>query len=873
MSGAALRAGLLRLAALLVPRRERAEWLEEWRGELAALDEARGRGTRGLPGPWRFVVGAIPHAVWTRAEGWTMGSLWTDLRYAARTLRRAPGFTVMAVLTLALGIGANGAVFSVVNTLLFRPPPAVQEPERLVQIARSYEDAPRWDNWSWPAYRLMREEARSFSGIAGVSASSVVLGTGVDAVQLSADLVSGSYFQVLGTQPYLGRLLGPRDDLRPGEHPVVVLGHGLWTRRFGADPGIVGRTVTLGAVPYEVVGVAQPGFVGAATVGTPPDLWLPTMQYPGYYGELPFERWGWSWIDIIGRLEEGATLAEAEADARLFTDRLRAANPEGGTILALVGPGARLDPQERTTARTLSVLLLAVVGAVLLLACSNVANLFLARTEARRTELGVRVALGAGRARVGRQLLTESLLLAALATLVAVPLVGLVSRPLVAVLPPLALSTDPDPRVWLFTGAMGIVAGVLFGVVPSWSLGSGDLMTSLREGGGRVRPGRTRFRDALVVLQVGISMALVAAATLLGRSMMNARDAHPGFDPEGVAVAFADLAATGRYDDEEDGRAFLRRVAELAQARPEIQAAAVANQAPVVGGHSRATVRPADQPDHEGFEAEYIAVGADYFETLRIPVREGRALGGPEEEADRVVVVNEALARLFWPQGRAVGRRLAGEPGWRVVGVVGDVQMRSLRDAPRPAVYYPAAHLYQAGMALHARGTVPPARLQRILREVVARADPELPVSSTVALRSALTRSLRETRTLGWLTGTFGALALLLAAAGLYGLVSFGVSQQIRELGVRKALGAEPGALVRMVMARGAGLALAGVGLGLAAAWAVGRALSGLLFGVEPLDAPSLVLSAGVLLVTALLAAWVPARRASRVDALISLRE
>lgn len=874
MSRGGLARALLAVAARLVPARERGSWREEWEAELAALERARRNGgVQALPGLLEFVVGAFPHALWTRTEGWTMGSVWMDVKYAARAFRRAPAFTAMAVLTLALGIGANGAVFSLVNSLLFREPPAVQEPDRLVQIARSYEEDPRWDNWSWPALRLMERESRAFSGVAGHSGESVVLGQGVEATQLPAEMVSGDYFRVLGVRPHLGRLLGPGDDLRPGEHRVVVLGHGLWTRRFGADPGIVGRTVRLGSVPYEVVGVAPPGFVGVETLGTPPQLWVPAMQNPGYYGQLPFTEWGWSWVEVVGRLEEGATMVDAEADVRLFSDRLRAADPTNEGILALVAPGAGMDPQARRAARTLSLLLLGVVGAVLLLACSNVANLFLARTEVRRGELGMRVALGAGRARVGRQLLTESLVLAALATLVAAPAVQLASGALGGLLPPLGVSLAPDQRVWLFTGAVGLLAGVLFGAIPAWTLGTGDLTPALREGGGRVGPGRTRIRDALVVLQLGISVALVAAATLLGRSLMNARAADPGFDPEGMAVAFADLSTTGRYDDEEVGRDVLYRIVEMARARPEIRQATVADQAPIVGGHSRATVRPADRPDHEGYEAERIVVGPAYFEALDIPLLAGRTLGGREESAEPVVVVNQALARMFWPGEPAVGKRLDGDPGWRVVGVVADVQMRSLRAPGRPAVYYPLAQAYQGRMALHARGPGAPADLQRALREVVAAADPELPVSATVALRPAITASLAETRTVGYLTGTFGLLALLLAAAGLYGLVSFGVSQRVRELGVRKALGARPSSLVRMVMLRGALLGGLGVALGLAAAWAVGRALSGLLFGVAPLDALSLSVAAGMLLATTLLAAWIPARRAARVDPVVSLRQ
>jgi hypothetical protein len=312
-------------ASVMVPRGRREEWLEEWRGELAALDGARGAGAAGLPSTMGFAVGSLPHAVWMRTEGWTMDSLLQDLKYSSRVLRRAPGFTLVAGLTLALGIGANASIFALLNGLVLRAPAEIEEPDRLVQIARSYETDPRWDNFSWPAMKLIGQEARTLSGVAGYQDQPFVLGRGAETALVLGQLVTGNYFDVLGVTPEVGRLLQHADDVEPGAHPVVVLSHTLWTRRYGADPTIVGRTIQVGAQPYEVVGVAPPRFAGIEAIGGRPALFVPAMMHPGYRGELPFERWGTSWINVVGRLADGVAFQEAEASMDVVSARLREA--------------------------------------------------------------------------------------------------------------------------------------------------------------------------------------------------------------------------------------------------------------------------------------------------------------------------------------------------------------------------------------------------------------------------------------------------------------------------------------------------------------------------------------------------------------------
>lgn len=864
---------LIRIGSLLVPRSRRNEWLEEWEAELAALEEAQRAGAAGLPSRTAFAAGSLPHGIWMRAEGWTMESVLQDLKYAARVSRRAPGFTLVAALTLALGIGANAAIFSLVNGLVLRPPAGVDQPDRLVQVARSYETDPRWDNVSYPALEMIREEARSLSGVEGYSPASFILGEGVETEQVVGQYVTGGYFDLLGVTPYQGRLIQPSDHVEPGGHPVVVLSHALWARRFGADPEVVGRSVQIGARPYQVIGVTPPGFQGVESIGTPPGVFIPLIQNPGYRGELLFDLWGASWIYPVGRLAEGVTFDEARASMSVVSARLRNAAAVNEGIEILLAEGVGLDPRDRQEARRLSGILAMIVVVVLLLTCTNVANLFLARATGRTTEVGVRKALGAGRGRLARQLVTESTLIAALATLLAVPVVVVAGDLLPALFPySLSVSVDADLRVYAFLGVVGLATGLLFGAAPAWVASKGDVGQALRDGAGTGSASRSRLRDGLVVVQLALSLGLVAGAALLGRSVMNARSADAGFDAEGVVAAVVDLSATGRYDQGEGMRLF-RNVLEGARSLPGVRVATLANQMPLLGGHSRASARPEGREDVT-FEAEYVVVGPRYFETLGIPVIRGRALGGLDDEPEPVVVVNEALASMFWPGEEAVGQTLEAQAGtWRVVGVVGDVQMRSLRSAPNPAVYYPMAQAYSPYMILHL-ATEPGSGVGADdARRVVAASDPELPVPTVVDLGSAASASMGETRTIGYLVGLFAALALALAVVGLYGLVSYSAAQRVREIGIRIALGAEPSALVRLILRRGMGVALAGIVLGFLVAMGLGAALSGLLFGVSRTDPAALAGAATFLLAAACVAAWIPARRASRVDAAVSLRD
>lgn len=873
MTSVSLARALVRVASVVIPTGRRSEWSEEWMAELEALASARAMGVRGLPSVLGYASGAVPHAVWMTMEGWTMDSALQDLRYSARVLRRAPGFTLIAALTLALGIGANATIFSMVNSLVLRSPPGIQEPDRLVQIGRSFEDAPRWDVWSWPAMRVIAEEDRVFSGVAGYSGEVFILGRGEDTERVLGQLVTGNYFDLLGVSPHLGRLLQPSDDLESGPERVLVLSHALWTRRYGADPDVVGRTVAVGSQSYEIIGVAPAGFAGVETLGFHPEVYAPSLTNAYIGEEGAGQEWGWSWIDVVGRLRDDVTFQEAEAAMPVVSSRLRPLSENHEGILVLLAEGVGLNPADRAEATQVSLILSVIVALVLLLTCTNVANLFLSRAMGRQAEVGVRMALGAGRSRLARRLFTEASLLALIATMLALPLVYAAGDLLPLVFPyRVSVSLGADARVYAFLAGLGVVAGFLLGALPAWSASRKDVAQTLREGASTDRRSRTRIRDGMVVAQLGLSLALVTGAALLGRSVLNAHLAQPGFDADGVTAGFVDLYSTGRYE-RDTGQAFFRTMLDLGREIPGAKLVTLASQVPIAGGQSRASVRPLGRDDLY-FEAEYNIVGPDYFETMGVPIVQGRPLGGWDDEPERVVVINQALATLFWPGEDPIGQQLQGDPSWTVVGVAGDVQSRSLRAGANPAVYYPIAHQYMPyGMALVVQSEAGYAEIAASIRGVVATIDAEVPVSRVYDMEAAVVDSMAETRTIGYLVSAFALLAVLLAAVGLYGVVSFGVAQRVRELGIRIALGAHPDSLTRLILARGLGIAFAGVVLGGIVSFGLGTALDSLLFEVSSTDPLTFSAAALVLLGSALLAAWLPARKASRVDAAISLRD
>jgi predicted permease len=796
-----------------------------------------------------------------------------DLSYAVRRLRQAPGFTLVAVATLALGIGGTSAIFSVVNAVLLSPLPFPQA-DRLVQVAQTWEGRPVVH--SPQNFLDLEAQASSFSGLAAVDTSGVTLTGRGAATRLEGAEVSAPFFDVLRVPPVHGRGFVAGEN-EPGRNKVAVLGHSLWRDRFGADPGVVGRTVSLNREPHVVVGIAPPGFRYPEQT----ELWVP-MEYDERFRASSRGAW---YLTVVGRLRPGATVDGARQEVSTIADRLARAYPAdnegvGGTVIPL------LEATVGESRRALLVLLGA-VGLVLLVACVNVANLLLARIASRETELAVRAALGAGRGRLVRQLLTESLLLAVLGGAAGLLLAAPVVDGLVALQPegvPRLAEVAVNRTVVSFAAGLSLLTTLLFGSFPALQTSRRATAQALRQGSrGILIGGRGDLRASLVVGQIALAMVLLAGSALLLRSFARLRSVDPGFRTES-ALAFRVSLPDSAYPEDAQRLSFhdelQRRLAALAGVR---SVGAVAGL-PLTGSHfnisfaveGRPEVPPAQQPT---MEVRIATPG--YFRAIGIPVRRGRAFTeGDGPEAPQVVVLSESAVRRFFPGeepigktirlglGRGRGRKAGGE----VVGVVGDVKELGLAAASPPEIYVPYAQFPIQSMDMVLRTDGPPRSLAAAAERVVHGLDAELPVARVATLDEVLARSVSEPRFHALLLGSFAATALFLAALGLFGVMSYAVAQRTRELAVRIALGARREDLLRMVLREALLLGAVGVAAGLAGALLLSRAIASMLFALSPRDPATLAAVAFMLLATAVLASYVPARRATRVDPAAALR-
>ena len=851
----------LRALARLAPRNDRDDWTAEWLGELAALERAGAPIRRRLT----FALGALPHVISLRIPPVTARGIDSDLRHALRTLRRRPGFSIVAALTLALGIAANASLFSLVDGLLLEDSPGVAEPERLVQLARSYDDAPRWDNFSWPVVDEIRQADHLFEGVAAYTGRTLLIGEGTAAELVSGAYVTGDFFDVLGVRPHLGRLLQAADDAE-GAPGAVVLSHALWQRRFGSDDSAVGRALRIGGTPYEVVGVAPVGFVGVDKLAPSPDVYLTTSFFSGPMGSglTPRTAWGLSWLWTIARLRPGLDAEAARVGLEGVTQSLRTTGSETEGIRVLLEPGVGLSPAERAEARGLALLMGVVAGLVLLLTCANVAGLFLARAVDRQSEFSLRRTLGAGGGRIARQLLIESTVLAGFATLLAAPLLHFGTRH-IATLIPSAVSLDftPDPRVYGVLLLLGVGTGLVFGGAPA--LIAARRAPARGMGAARSSTGtRTTHavRHALVVAQVALSLGLLSGAGVLLRSVSAALSARPGLNPQGVLAASLNLQLTGRYDGPEVRAAFLDRLTAELDADPAIADVALSTSAAFVGPFPRSSQRPLGGGDELSFEADLFGTTAAWFEMMGMPLLDGRAFS-PDGEPEPVVIVDETLAAMFWPGGSAVGQYLDTDPASRVIGVVPAARTRSLRRAPAPTVYEPLSEVTGGSVVVQVRhrSGVDPAVGVAALRRGIA------------DLQDRMASTLGETRNLGVIVAVVAGLALLLATIGLYASVAYAVARGARDLAVRIAIGAQPEAVFASVVRRGIVLVLGGVGVGLGVAWMLGRALQGTLYTIGTFDPVPIGVVVALQIGIALVATASPARRATRLDPCVALRE
>ncbi len=799
-----------------------------------------------------------------------MDTLLQDIRYAARSLRRSPGFTIVAVLTLALGIGANAAIFSVVNGVLLRPL-AYANPDRLVMVWGHNENIGN-ETASLPDFKDWRERNTVFEGMAAVANTRFdVTGDG-EPERVDAALATADFFRVLGVAPALGRAFNANEETS-GRDRVVVLSHGYWERRFGSRADAVGRTITLSGLPYTVVGVAPAGF----RFGNPSEMWAPLRTDTTRGRRADF-------LTVVARLKPGTTLDQAQAQMTTIGRALEAQYPasNAGWRPELVS----LKEQLVGDVRPALLVFMGAVGLVLLIACANVANLMLMRAAAREREMAIRAALGAGRKRIIRQMLTESTLVAllggALGLLLAVWGVSSLGVAQSTSIPRLDES-GVDGRVLVFTLALCLGTGLLFGLAPALRLVSGRTQESLREGarGASGGVGVQRLRGALVLGEVALALVLLVGAGLLIRSFDRLSSVNPGFDSHSVISAQIVLPRV-RYAESNNQLAFFDQLLQTTRALPGVESVALTSDAPLAGGGSYLSFEVAGRSPAAANavqDAEVLVTGPDYFRTLRIPLRSGRTFTARDDaRASRVAVINSAMARRYWPGGDPIGARITlGDPAdsssWRtVVGVVGDVRQNALNDDPYPQLFLPLAQTPQRAMLLLARTTGNPTSLAGPIRRAATALDADLPVSDIRTLDERLDQSMAQPRVSMILLGVFALMALVLAAVGIYGVLSYTVTQRTRELGIRMALGAESNSVMRLVVGQAMAPAIIGVLVGLAGALGATRLMSSLLFGVSATDPVTFIAVALFLLAVAAIAAWVPALRATRVDPLIALR-
>jgi putative ABC transport system permease protein len=802
-------------------------------------------------------------------------TIWQDLRYGARTLTKNPGFALLAVVTLALGIGANTAIFSVIHAVLLKPLP-YPDAERLTWVwLDNRREGIREDITSYPNFEDWRGQNKVFEAMAGVRDGRFNL-TGVgEPEELKGASVSANFFALVGVNPARGRGFAPEEE-QEGRDGVVVLSHGLWRRRFGASESIVGQKISLSGRSFDVVGVMPPGFEFPAKV----ELWKPLAPN----AQLRSSRNSF-WLPVVGRLKPGVTRASAQADMDVIAGRLEQQYPQSNQ-----GYGVNVVPiHEQMVGRLRPTLLvlLAAVACVLLIACANVANLLLVRASVRQKEIALRAALGASRWRVARQLLTESVLLAGLGGALGLLLAHWGLDGFLALVPedlPRASSIGVDGRVLLFTSGLSLLTGVVFGLVPAWQASKVGLIETLKEGGrgeGAGGVGGRRLRRALVVAEIALALVLLAGAGLMIKSLWRLQQVNPGFNPDRLISMRLSLPRT-KYPEGPQVAAFFQQLGERLRAVPGVQAVGATSSVMMEKLHNSSTFsvegRPAE-PQGQRLELPFDAVSNDYFQTMGVPVVRGRAFNEHDKrDGLPVAIINEAMARRYWPNEDPVGKRFTfGDPGpnaqWlTIVGVVGDVKRLGLDTPVRIETYLPHSQATARAMEVVVRTADNPLAMARTLRSAVWEIDKDLPVAEVRTVEQAMSERAAPRRFGMLLLALFAALALVLAAVGIYGVMSYSVAQRTHEIGIRMALGAGRRDVMKMVVGQGMKLALVGVGVGLAGAFALTRLMAGLLFGVSASDPLTFAGVAALLLSLALLACLVPARRAVKVDPMVALR-
>jgi len=816
-----------------------------------------------------------PVALGNERAKW-LGDLWPDLRYGLRMLAKNPGFTIVAVIALALGIGANSAIFSVVNTVLLRPLP-YRNPEQLVMVweENSKQGFPK-DTPAAANYVDWRDQNHVFESIAAMADISFNLtGTG-DPERIDGQRVSTSFFPLLGVEPQLGRAFRPEED-KPGANQVAVMSYGLWQRRFGADPGIIGKPISLNGKSFIVVGVMPRSFQFPRNN----QLWIPIAFDAKEAGNR-----GAHYLQVVARIRSGTTLEQAQAEMTTIAARLEKQYPATNTSIgAVVTP---LHQQVVGKIRPALLVLLGAVAFVLLIACANVANLLLARAAVRQKEIALRLALGATRSRLIRQFLTESVLLASLGGAVGLllSLAGLnVLKGFIPPNIPQAGNITIDGKVLIFTMLVSLATGLIFGLAPALQAAHFNLNDTLKESGRDSDAGTrgNRIRGLLVISEVAVSFILLIGAGLLINSFVRLRNVDPGFRAANVLTMRIVLPEV-RYPDRKGRAPFYDELIRRVEALPGVMSAAVVTDVPLTNSGNSVGVSIEGRADPAPDRVPIVItrmISPNYFKTMGIPLRQGRELNqGDKADSSPVVVISETTARLFWPGADPLGKRIKVGVGpnnsnqWlSVVGVVKDVRNDELGIEPKPQMYLPhAQNEFFDPRALVVRTNVDPLSLAATVRRTVWEIDKDQPVSDISSMEQVVAESVARQRFSMLLLGVFAGLALVLAAVGIYGVMSYAVAQRTHEIGIRMALGAQRSDVLKLTIGQGLRLVVSGVVIGFAAAFALTRVMASLLFGISPTDSTTFITISLVLISVAALASYIPALRATRVDPMFALR-
>lgn len=812
-----------------------------------------------------------------------MGTLLQDLRYGIRRLLRNPGFTLVSVLTLALGIGANTTIFSFMNALLLRPPAAVESPAELLGVWNRQTSGDYLQH-NYPDYAYYRDHNKVFSGLLAYTSDPIRVSLR-DVAQsriIYGHLVSGNYFSVLGVKLALGRGFASEEDQVPGRNPVVVLAHAFWKQHFAADPNVSGKPLVLNGHSFTVVGVAPPTFTGLATI-MEPDFWAPMMAQPQIRpgSDDSFTNRNRYWIFVVGRLKPGVTKVQAQADLSVLSRHLTQDQPATNRSReAVVLSATGVAPEFRSVVVPFTAVLMALVGLVLLIACANSANLLLAQAAGRCREMAIRSAIGASRKRLIRQVLTESILLACVAGGLALLLV-LWTAPLLMGLRPAMLSfiklnLSPDWRIAGFTFLVSLIAGLIFGLAPALRSSRFDVISRLKDGSSAGYR-RSRLRNSLVITQIAVCLILLVSAALCVRSLRNAYSVDPGFAIDNRLAVFLDMEILGYSPDR--GRRLYQELLDRSAALPGVVSASLANHLPL--GFSRTSIGlriaghqpPAGQSD---ISVGVMAVGPGYFRAMEIPVLRGREFSARDNQTSpHAVVINEAMAKIFWPGQDPIGRSVTfgfDNRNLEIVGVAKTGKYRSLRDDAEPFMYQAFFQSYRPRAVLVLRSAGDPEQMRNAVLQRIREVDPDLPVLEIQTLKQYMEVPLLTARLTGTLLGAVGGLAILLALVGLYSAVAYTAAQRTQEFGIRMALGAQSSDVIRLVIREGLMLILIGLAIGLAGALLVTRVFSSLLYGIKPTDPLTFVAVSMALAAVALLASYIPARRASRIDPMTALR-